>query len=93
MKLNIHPAYILLIAASAILSSAVFAATTISQNNNSTSLENPALNPWIEPLNQCASNNGQYHLDMDMGFLNTDYFCRIDPVSYTHLTLPTKRIV
>jgi len=79
MKLNIHPAYILLIAASAILSSTVLAATTMSQNNNSTSLENPTLNPWIEPLNQCASNNGQYHLDMDMGFLNTDYFCRIDP--------------
>lgn len=42
-------------------------------------LEDPALNPWLSPLNQCANQSGQYHLDIDMGFLNTDYFCRIDP--------------
>jgi len=43
------------------------------------SLEDPALNPWLSPLNECKNQTGQYHLDMDMGFLNTDYFCRIDP--------------
>ena len=58
---------------------AVLGATTASQNSIPTSLEERTLNPWIDPLNQCASNDGQYHLDMDMGFLNTDYFCRIDP--------------
>lgn len=42
-------------------------------------LEDPALNPWLSPLNECANQADQYHLDMDMGFLNTDYFCRIDP--------------
>lgn len=41
-------------------------------------LEDPSLNPWLTPLNQCAQEMGKYQLDMDMGFLNTDYFCRID---------------
>jgi len=79
MKLNLCPVYILVIAACTILPKEALGATAISQINNSTSLENRTLNPWIDPLNQCASNDGQYHLDMDMGFLNTDYFCRIDP--------------
>jgi hypothetical protein len=47
--------------------------------NNPSSLEDPLLNPWISPLEQCATQPYQYHLDIDMGFLNTDYFCRIDP--------------
>lgn len=41
-------------------------------------LEDPLLNPWLTPLNQCAQESGRYQLDLDMGFLNTDYFCRID---------------
>jgi len=42
-------------------------------------LEDPSLNPWITPLDQCGTQKGAYRLDIDMGFLNTDYFCRIDP--------------
>ena len=52
---------------------------TADRPNHYSSLEDPALNPWLSPLNQCAIQPGQYHIDMDMGFLNTDYSCRIDP--------------
>ena len=41
------------------------------------SLENPRLNPWLTPLNDCISHPGSYALDIDMGFLNTDYSCQI----------------
>jgi hypothetical protein len=42
-------------------------------------LEDPALNPWITPLDQCDKNGNHNKLDINMGFLNTDYFCKIDP--------------
>jgi len=45
----------------------------------SNSLEDPLLNPWITPLDQCGMQKGGYQLNIDMGFLNTDYYCRIDP--------------
>ena len=79
MKLHALSAYLLIMAAGMMMPSGAIGATEVGQNNRSTGLEDPSLNPWIEPLNQCASNDGQYHLDMNMGFLNTDYFCRIDP--------------
>ena len=79
MKLNLRPAHVLLIIVSTILALGAFGATAADQNNRPTSLEDRTLNPWIDPLNQCASNDGQYHLDINMGFLNTDYFCSIDP--------------
>ena len=43
-----------------------------------TSLENPALNPWVQPLLQCMHTPADYDLDLDMGFINTDYACGID---------------
>ena len=42
-------------------------------------LEDPALNPWITPLDQCYKKSDHNNLDINMGFLNTDYFCKIDP--------------
>jgi len=39
-------------------------------------LEDPALNPWITPLDQCYRKSGHNNLDINMGFLNTDYFCK-----------------
>ena len=54
-----------------------FASTSYAHGYAST-LEDPRLNPWLTPLNQCAQENGSYQLDVNMGFLNTDYFCRID---------------
>lgn len=38
----------------------------------------PALNPWFLPLSYCAQYPGVYDIDIDMGFVNTDYACRID---------------
>ena len=62
---------------------------------SSNTLEDPPLNPWLTPLDQCALQIGQTRLDMDMGFLNTDYFCRIDPkqgaVFLTQKIQPTNR--
>jgi len=43
----------------------------------SNSLESPALNPWITPLKFCNQNPGKYSVDINMGFLNTDYLCTI----------------
>lgn len=43
-----------------------------------TSLEDPALNPWMQPLLQCMHTPADYALDLDMGFINTDYACVID---------------
>ena len=40
-------------------------------------LSDPALNPWAEPLAYCAERPGVYDVDIDMGFVNTDYACRI----------------
>ncbi len=40
-------------------------------------LENPRLNPWLSPLDDCVSKPGTYALDINMGFLNTDYSCCI----------------
>ena len=59
------------------------------------SLEDPALNPWIYPLDYCAKTPGKYDVDMDMGFLNTDYFCSIDKTNgvkfITNTVQPVKR--
>ena len=43
-----------------------------------TSLEDPGLNPWMQPLLQCMHTPADYDLDLDMGFINTDYACAID---------------
>ena len=43
-----------------------------------TSLEDPRLNPWLQPLLQCMRAPADYDLDLDMGFINTDYACAID---------------
>ena len=43
-----------------------------------TSLEDPTLNPWMQPLLQCMHAPADYDLDLDMGFINTDYACGID---------------
>ncbi len=43
-----------------------------------TSMQDPALNPWMQPLLQCAQTPADYDLDLDMGFINTDYACSID---------------
>jgi len=43
-----------------------------------TSLEDPGLNPWMQPLLQCMRAPADYDLDLDMGFINTDYACGID---------------
>ena len=80
MRLSILPSILLSIAACGLLpSSAVGDTISAHVVLSPTSLEDPTLNPWVEPLNQCAVKAGNYQLDMDMGFLNTDYFCRIDP--------------
>ena len=95
MKPNLRPTATLLIKVSTILALGVFGATATGQVNNPTSLEDRTLNPWIDSLNQCVSNDGQYRLDMNMGFLNTDYFCSIDPkigIQFqTKVTQPTNR--
>lgn len=41
------------------------------------SLESSALNPWVTPLSFCNQNKGSFHVDINMGFLNTDYLCTI----------------
>lgn len=41
------------------------------------SLASPTLNPWITPLSVCNHNQGKYSVDINMGFLNTDYLCTI----------------
>lgn len=40
----------------------------------------PTLNPWALPLNICAERIGAYDIDINMGFVNTDYACAINPV-------------
>jgi hypothetical protein len=66
------PQYILL----ALIISLISLSNAKGQSN---SLEDPSLNPWITPLDQCGIQKGSHQLDINMGFLNTDYFCRIDP--------------
>ena len=79
MKLGLYSSLILLIVTCSLLPSAAAAdAALVKMRMSSTSLQDPALNPWLGPLNQCNDQAGPYHLDMDMGFLNADYFCRID---------------
>ena len=79
MKFGAIFSILLSIAMCAMPSLAAGDATSSQITASLTSLEDPSLNPWLSPLNQCANQSGQYHLDMDMGFLNTDYFCQIDP--------------
>ena len=43
-------------------------------------MADPALNPWALPLAYCAEHPGSYNVDIDMGFVNTDYACRINVV-------------
>lgn len=37
----------------------------------------PTRNPWALPLAYCAAHPGAYDVDINMGFVNTDYACQI----------------
>jgi len=78
MQLNINSLFICLMLALMLPSSAFGEVATAPRLHFPTSLEDPMLNPWLSPLDQCASKSSQYRINIDMGFLNTDYFCHID---------------
>ena len=41
-------------------------------------MQDPGLNPWWLPLAYCAEHPGAHDVDINMGFVNTDYACHID---------------
>lgn len=51
--------------------------TSLANAATENSLASPTLNPWITPLSVCNHNQGKYRVDINMGFLNTDYICTI----------------
>ena len=48
---------------------------------DSSVMADPAFNPWAVPLLYCAAHPDRYDIDLDMGFVNTDYACHINAVT------------
>jgi hypothetical protein len=50
------------------------------------------LNPWATPLSYCAERPGVYDIDIDMGFVNTDYACRISREQGVQFDTQTRQV-
>ena len=67
------------------------AAWTVANATAVPAIADPALNPWALPLMMCADRPGGYDVDIDMGFVNTDYACHIDPAQGIQFDTKTRQ--